>query len=113
MKQTIDGMTLEEKVGQMFMTYGYGQTVDDPDPAMVAANRTEYGVDSTQQLIEKYHLGGVIYFAWSNNVNNPRQIAALSNGVQRVATSSGSEVPALVSTDQEGGIVARVLEPAT
>jgi len=33
--------------------------------------------------------------------------------VQRVATSSGSEVPALISTDQEGGIVARVLEPAT
>ena len=112
-QRTIDGMTLREKVGQMFMTFGYGQRVDDPDPAMVAANRTEYGVDNTQQLIEKYHLGGVIYFAWSNNVNNPQQIAGLSNGVQRVATSTGSEVPALVSTDQEGGIVARVLEPAT
>ena len=112
-KRTIDGMTLREKVGQMFMTFGYGPRVDDPDPAMVAANRAEYGVDNTQQLIEKYHLGGVIYFAWSNNVNNPQQIAGLSNGVQRVATSSGSEVPALVSTDQEGGIVARVLEPAT
>ena len=80
---------------------------------MVAANRAEYGVDNTEQLIEKYHLGGVIYFAWSNNVNNPQQIAGLSNGVQRVATSSGSEVPALISTDQEGGIVRAVLEPAT
>ena len=112
-KQTIDGMTLEEKVGQMFMTYGYGQTVDDSDPAMIVANRSQYGVDNTQQLIEKYNLGGVIYFAWSNNVNNPEQIAGLSNGVQAVSTSSGSGVPALVSTDQEGGIVARVLEPAT
>jgi len=80
---------------------------------MVAANRTDHGVDNLQQLIERYHLGGVIYFAWSNNVNNPQQIAGLSNGVQEVATGSGAELPALVSTDQEGGIVARVLEPAT
>ena len=58
-KRTIDGMTLREKVGQMFMTQGYGQTVEnDPDPAMVAANCAEYGVDNTEQLIEKYHLGG-------------------------------------------------------
>jgi hypothetical protein len=80
---------------------------------MVAANRTDHGVDNLQQLIERYHLGGVIYFAWSNNVNNPQRIAGLSNGVQEVATGSGAELPALVSTDQEGGIVARVLEPAT
>jgi hypothetical protein len=80
---------------------------------MVAANRTDHGVDNLQQPIERYHLGGVIYFAWSNNVNNPQQIAGLSNGVQEVATGSGAELPALVSTDQEGGIVAHVLEPAT
>jgi beta-N-acetylhexosaminidase len=67
----VGSMTLEEKVGQMFMTYAYGQRVDDPDPAMVAANRSTYGVDNFEQLIERYHLGGVIYFAWSNNVNNP------------------------------------------
>ena len=112
-KRKIAGMTLEEKVGQMFMTYGYGETVEDPDPAMVTANRRDHGVDNIAQLIDRYHLGGAIYFAWSNNVNNPQQIAGLSNGVQQVATTTGAEIPSLVSTDQEGGIVARVLEPAT
>ena len=42
-RKLIKGMTIEEKVGQMFMTYAYGQSVDDPDPAMVAANQAAYG----------------------------------------------------------------------
>ena len=112
-QRTIAAMPLEEKVGQMFVTYGYGESVADPSPEMVALNQQDHGVDNIQQLIERYHLGGVIYFAWSNNVNDPQQIAGLSNGVQGVATSSGAGIPALISTDQEGGIVARVLEPAT
>ncbi len=105
----IDRMSLEEKVGQMFMTYAYGTDADQADPR----NQTEYGVDSHRELIERYHLGGIIYFAWSDNVQNPRQIAALSNGIQRAATSSGAEIPALISTDQEQGLVVRVTEPAT
>jgi beta-N-acetylhexosaminidase len=102
-------MSLEEKVGQMFMTYAYGTSVDQADPR----NQSTYGVDSFRQLIRRYHLGGIIYFAWSDNVHDPQQIAGLSNGIQRVATSSGSGVPALVSTDQEQGVVVRVTEPAT
>jgi beta-N-acetylhexosaminidase len=105
----IDRMSLEEKVGQMFMTYAYGTAADQADPR----NQTEYGVDSHRQLIKRYHLGGIIYFAWSDNVQNPRQIAGLSNGVQRAATSSGAEIPALVATDQEQGLVVRITEPAT
>ena len=105
----VDRMSLEEKVGQMFMTYAYGTDADQADPR----NQTEYGVDSHRQLIERYHLGGIIYFAWSGNVQNPRQIAGLSNGIQRAATSSGAEIPALIATDQEQGLVARVTEPAT
>jgi beta-N-acetylhexosaminidase len=109
----IDGMTLEEKVGQMFMTYAYGQSSADPDPAMVAANQQAYGLDNFDQLIDEYHLGGIIYFAWSNNVNNPTQIAGLSNGIQERATSQDSPIPLLVSTDQEQGVVVRVGPPAT
>jgi beta-N-acetylhexosaminidase len=105
----IDRMSLEEKVGQMFMTYAYGTDADGADQR----NQTEYGVDNHAQLIERYHLGGIIYFAWSDNVQNPRQIASLSNGIQRAATSSGAEIPALISTDQEQGLVVRVTEPAT
>jgi beta-N-acetylhexosaminidase len=106
-------MTLEEKVGQLFITYAYGETADTTNPADVAANRKAWGVDNAQQLIDRYHLGGIIYYAWSNNVNNPRQIAGLSNGIQRAEAGQRVPIPALIATDQEGGIVARVGPPAT
>lgn len=106
-------MTLQEKVGQLFITYAYGETADTTKPADVAANQKAWGVDNAKQLIDKYHLGGIIYYSWSNNTNNPQQIAGLSNGIQRAATSQRLPIPALVATDQEGGIVARVGPPAT
>ena len=111
--QIVKRMTLEEKVGQLFVTYAYGQTADTTDPADVAHNQQELGVANGKELIEKYHVGGVIYFAWSNNVANPEQIAGLSNGLQRVATSQRSGIPLLISTDQEHGVVTRVGPPAT
>ena len=107
---TLDHMTLEEKVGQLFMTYAYGDTADTQRSADVAANQKAHGVDNAAQLIDRYKLGGVIYFAWSNNVNDTAQIAGLSNGVHR-ASLDATDTPALISTDQEGGVVFRV--PAT
>ena len=107
-QDTLRGMSLEEKVGQLFVTYAYGATVDASDAASVAANRRQHGVDNAQQLIENYHLGGIIYFAWSGNTANPAQVAGLSNGIQRV-----SAIPALISTDQEHGVVSRIGPPAT
>ena len=112
-KHLLKTMTLEEKVGQLFVTYAYGQTSDTTNPADVASNQKDLGVSNGKELIEKYHLGGVIYFAWSNNVANPPQIAGLSNGLQRVATKSGARVPLLIATDQEHGVVTRVGPPAT
>ncbi|HEX6149180.1 glycoside hydrolase family 3 protein [Nocardioides sp.] len=112
-RSTVSRMGLRELVGQLFMTYAYGDTADTQDPDHVAANQELYGVDNAAQLVERYKLGGVIYYNWSDNANNPQQIAALSNGVQDAALSTRLEVPALVATDQEGGIVARVGPPAT
>lgn len=112
-RSKIAHMSLQEKVGQMFVPYVYGETADTTDPAMVAANRKIYGVDNAEQVIEKYKPGGIIYFAWSNNVNNPRQIAGLSNGIQMAAMDQRAGIPMLVSTDQEQGVVVRVGEPAT
>jgi len=111
--QLIKRMTLQEKVGQLFVTYAYGQTADTTDPADVAHNEQELGVANGKELIEKYHVGGVIYFAWSNNVANPQQIAGLSNGLQRVAAAQPSGIPLTISTDQEQGVVTRVGPPAT
>ncbi|MGI9155046.1 MAG: glycoside hydrolase family 3 protein [Marmoricola sp.] len=108
---TLARMTLQEKIGQLFMTYAYGDSATTTAPADVAANQKAYGVDNASQLIDRYKLGGVIYFAWSNNVNNTEQIARLSNGIQEAALRQPRKVPSLISTDQEGGVVFRV--PAT
>jgi beta-N-acetylhexosaminidase len=101
-------MTLEEKVGQLFVPYAYGRSAADPDPAMVAANRALFGLDNFEQVIQKYHVGGFIYYGWSNNLTTPQAIAELSNGIQRA-----SRIPLAISTDQEQGIVTRMPAPAT
>ncbi|MCH7232696.1 glycoside hydrolase family 3 protein [Glycomyces sp. L485] len=106
------GMSLEEKVGQLFVTYAYGETADTTDPDDVADNRADHGVDNAAQLLEQYHLGGVIYFSWSDNVNEPHQIAGLSNGLQETALDD-TGTPLLISTDQEHGLVTRIGPPAT
>ncbi|MEE6256992.1 glycoside hydrolase family 3 protein [Plantactinospora sonchi] len=106
-------MTLPQKVGQLFATYAYGGDATAPSAADAAANRQAYGVDTPAEVVRKYHLGGVIYFTWSNNLTSPRQIATLSNGLQASAAASGARIPLLVSTDQEHGIVQRLPAPAT
>ena len=106
--RTLAHMTLREKVGQLFVINGYGQSVTDPNQQMVAFNQQYYGVNNIQQLIAKYHPGGFIYFNWTNNLQSPQQIVALSNGIQRL-----SKVPSLISTDQEQGEVLRIGPPAT
>ncbi|MFC4338028.1 glycoside hydrolase family 3 protein [Salininema proteolyticum] len=106
-------MSLEEKVGQVFVHYAYGATADTADPADVSRNQDLHGVDNAAQLIARYRLGGIIYFAWSDNVADPEQILGLSNGLQDASLRLDRGVPLLVSTDQEHGIVTRVGPPAT
>lgn len=112
---TLRRMTLEEKVGQLFVTHVYGDTADTADPAHVAANRAEYGVDNPEQVIAKYHLGGVVYVTGAGQpFSNPTGLAQLSNGLQRAALGQRVPVPLLLSVNQEPGAVAtRITEPAT
>ncbi|SDE13565.1 glycoside hydrolase family 3 protein [Glycomyces harbinensis] len=111
-KRRLKAMSLEQKVGQLFTTYAYGQTADTTAAADVANNQAAHGVDNGVALLEKYQLGGIIYFAWSNNVANPDQITALSNGLQEAATDACG-TPLLIATDQEHGLVTRIGPPAT
>ncbi|MFH9298743.1 glycoside hydrolase family 3 protein [Streptomyces sp. NPDC017520] len=113
LRRIIAGMSLEEKVGQLFVTRVYGHSATDPDQADIDANLKEIGVRTAAELISTYHVGGIIYFTWAHNTRDPHQIADLSNGLQRAALAGRSRLPLLVSTDQEHGIVCRVGEPAT
>ncbi|SEN63244.1 glycoside hydrolase family 3 protein [Actinacidiphila rubida] len=109
----IGRMTLEEMVGQLFVARVFGTSASDPDPADVAANRVDNGVDNAAELVARYHLGGVVYFAWAHNTRDPHQIADLSNGIQRAGLAAGARVPLLVAVDQEQGAVERIGAPVT
>ncbi|MFR9673552.1 glycoside hydrolase family 3 protein [Streptomyces sp. TR06-5] len=102
------GMSLEEKIGQLFVIEVYGRTADTAHPM----NQQLYGYDTPAEVVRAYRPGGVIYFddrRGPDNVHDPRQIAGLSNGLQQA-----SRVPLIISVDQEGGsVVYRLTDPAT
>jgi len=105
----VQGMSLEEKVGQMFVLFAYGPKADAPD----ARNTALYGVATPAEVISKYKPGGWIYFSARGNVASPTQLATYSNDLQRQAIRSGEHVPLTIATDQEQGVVVRVGPPAT
>ncbi|MQS36226.1 glycoside hydrolase family 3 protein [Streptomyces katsurahamanus] len=113
LKQLIAGMSLEEKVGQVFVPFVCGTSATEPSPEAVEANLAILGVRTGAEAIAKYHLGGIIYFVWSGNLQRPQQIAELSNGLQRAALGTPGQVPLLISVDQEHGSVTRIGAPAT
>ena len=108
----VDAMTLDQKIGQMTWTHVYGSSANDT--SMAASNQARYGVNTPAEVVQKYDLGGVLYFAWSGNTNDPQQVNGLSNGLQDAAQADGGPgIPLAVTIDQEGGLVARVGPPAT
>jgi beta-N-acetylhexosaminidase len=113
LRALISRMTLEEKVGQLFVMRVYGHSATAPDQADIDANLKEIGVRTAAELIARYRVGGIIYFAWAHNTRDPHQIAGLSNGIQKASLGLPRGLPVLISTDQEHGIVARVGKPAT
>ncbi|MCX4582035.1 glycoside hydrolase family 3 protein [Streptomyces sp. NBC_01481] len=113
LKRLISRMSLEEKVGQLFVMRVYGHSATAPDQADIELNLKEMGVRTAAELVAAYHVGGIIYFSWAHNTRDPYQIADLSNGIQRAGLAQSTPVPLLISTDQEHGIVARVGRPAT
>ena len=79
-------MSTQEKVGQLFVQNVYGS--DATTPGQPATSRCTAS-PRPAEVVRKYHLGGVIYFAWTDSVKDPDQIAGLSNGLQK-ARSCGS-----------------------
>ncbi|MEV7243898.1 glycoside hydrolase family 3 protein [Streptomyces sp. NPDC093248] len=113
LRALISRMSLEEKVGQLFVMRVYGHSATAPDQADIDANLAEIGVRTAAELIAKYRVGGIIYFTWAHNTRDPHQIADLSNGIQRASLEQPRGLPVLIATDQEHGIVCRVGAPAT
>lgn len=101
-EEQLKNMTLEEKIGQMFIVGFKGK--GDSEQALTVN-------EQAKTLIEDYHVGGVIYF--DRNVKSPNQVATLSNDLQKLALSSERKIPLFITVDQEGGKVARFKEGFT
>lgn len=84
-QQLLEQMSLEQKVGQLFM-FGFSGT-------SLNENITD--------LIQNKYIGGVLLLG--PNIVNNTQLESLINDIQEI-----SYVPLFVSIDQEGGIVARL-----
>jgi beta-N-acetylhexosaminidase len=87
-------MTLEQKVGQLFLVFFNGQILS---PSLLRS-------------IREYHVGGIVFF--QGNIASAQQTAALINEAQREAISGTVGVPLFVAADQEGGLIARMPPPA-
>ncbi len=60
-------------------------------------------MDTLKADLANGRIGGVIMFTWSDNLNNPAQIANLTHELQ-----GSAPLPLLIATDEEGGKVARL-----
>lgn len=83
LKVMIEGMTLEEKVGQMFMV--------------------RVPLENAQEMVSKYHLGGYILFARDFEGKTKEEVINTIRSYQDV-----SSIPMLIGVDEEGGSVVRV-----
>lgn len=101
LQRTIADMTIAEKVGQLFVPYVYGQSIHDDHPDNVSRNRAYAGTDNFAELIEKYHVGGIILAGWAGNFVTLEQTIALTHDIQQVAMSQRLPIPLLLGADAE------------
>lgn len=85
----IASMTLDEKVGQLFIV-GFPQTKVDP---------------ALERFIFKYKPGS--YLLFKRNIQGAEQIKALNDQLYRMSFKV-SKLPPLIAIDQEGGAVSRL-----
>ena len=89
----IAGMSLEEKVAQMFFV--------TPENLTGVDAATQAG-ETTRQALTQYPVGGLIYF--SKNIYDEEQLTTMIRNYQ-----SYSEIPLFIGVDEEGGsLVARI-----
>ncbi|MFS0749394.1 beta-N-acetylhexosaminidase [Oceanobacillus sp. 1P07AA] len=84
----VEEMSLDEKIGQMIVG---------------GIDGTELNND-TQDMIENYHVGGVILFA--DNIESKTQTTNLMNDIKKV--NDNNPYPLLLGVDEEGGSVTRM-----
>lgn len=119
--QQLAAMSLDAKVGQVFMPYAYGSSATTTDPVARRANHTLLGVDTAAELIARYHVGGLVVLDHqtldprmptlsTHTVDSPTTVSTFASTAQQAARAAGDPI-LLVGTDQEGGAVTRLGPP--
>src|SRR5690606_35705569 len=98
-EEILAGMSVEQKIGQLFVAVGYGSRADQAH----ASNTSTTGVDTIAEIVRTHHVGGLIYFVWGENLQSIEQVATLSNDAQDAALESGG-IPLIISADEERGV---------
>lgn len=91
MEELFDSLTLEEKVGQLFIVSVPGTTLSKGDRA----------------FLSDCQIGNIILFA--ANIDSLDQTASLNASIRKTITDNTGVVP-FISIDQEGGKVMRVMD---
>ena len=81
----LNSMTIDEKIGQLFMIQAY-------------SNKDDAHTNSIENLIEKHHIGGLIFMQ-----GTPKMQAKLNNKYQSI-----SKIPLLIGFDGEWGLDMRL-----
>lgn len=84
-EETLSAMTIEEKIGQLFMVAAY-------------SDKGEQHQKSIQKLIKEHHIGGLIFFK-----GTPHKQAQLTNIYQ-----ADSKIPLMIAIDGEWGLAMRL-----
>ena len=102
-RELLAGMTLREKVGQLFLIRPESLCGDLTPEQVNDAHR--YGVTGWSAQMEEqlraYPAGGVVLFG--KNLSSPQQLTAFLSAMQRA-----SALPLLTGIDEEGGAVSRL-----
>jgi len=90
-EEILKSMTLEQKIGQMFLIGFWGSNLNN----------------HIQTMIDDYHIGGVILLKY--NAQNKSQLQNLIQNIQdRNEQKNLTQLPLFIATDQEGGLVTKI-----
>lgn len=87
-RERIDKMTLEEKIGQMIIAGVQGTSASSED----------------ERMIKEQYVGGIIFY--KNNLADSASVVRFGNQLKQ--WNESNSVPLLLSVDQEGGRVSRL-----
>jgi len=87
--EKIKSMSIEEKIGQMFIVGIEGVEINE----------------ETKKFIQEYRVGGIILYG--KNITDSRQLLDLINSIKEFNKKEGN-LPLFISIDEEGGRVSRM-----